>query len=87
MLPTDVRLPFPAWRSGQESLLQRLVLSEKRIILLEAPTGSGKSAVAASVQHWLGLPAIFLTSTKALQDQYASQIPGMRPAKGRDNFS
>ncbi len=86
MLPSDVNLPFPAWRSGQEKLLQRLILSDKKIILLEAPTGAGKSAVAASLTRWLGVKGVFLTSTKALQDQYAEAIPDMLPAKGRDNF-
>jgi ATP-dependent DNA helicase DinG len=60
--------------------------SDYRYILLEAPTGSGKSAVGIAVALTLGSSYI-CTSTKDLQAQYKRDFPFTRIAKGMDNFS
>jgi ATP-dependent DNA helicase DinG len=85
--PAELSLPYPDWRPGQRELLTRIALSDAKYLLLEAPTGSGKSAVSASVGHLLGKASLWLTSTKALQDQYVDTIPEMVAAKGRDNYT
>ncbi len=79
--------PFGSMRAFQQEILDQLeeALSAKRkFIMLEAPVGFGKSAVAAALCKYLG-SAYILTSTKQLQDQYASDF-GFRVVKGKSNF-
>jgi Rad3-related DNA helicase len=57
-----------------------------KYILLEAPTGFGKSPVAIAVGRTLGTSYI-CTSTKDLQTQYARDFPFVKLAKGKNNFS
>jgi Rad3-related DNA helicase len=57
-----------------------------RYVLLEAPTGFGKSAVAISLALSLGSSYI-CTSTKDLQTQYSNDFPYVKAAKGKNNFS
>ncbi|MBI2125934.1 MAG: ATP-dependent DNA helicase, partial [Thaumarchaeota archaeon] len=59
-------------------------LSSKKFILLEAPVGFGKSAVAVALCKFLG-SAHILTATKQLQDQYSSDF-GFPMVKGKGNF-
>lgn len=54
-------------------------------IVLCAPTGVGKSHVAASFAASFRTSYI-LTSTKALQDQYTGDFGFLYPMKGRSNF-
>ena len=46
----NVNPPFPSWREGQEETLQKLrvetEISSESVVLLEAPTGFGKTGVA-----------------------------------------
>jgi ATP-dependent DNA helicase DinG len=55
-------------------------------ILLEAPTGFGKSPLAVAVALTLGSSYI-CTSTKDLQAQYIKDFPFIRAAKGMGNFT
>jgi ATP-dependent DNA helicase DinG len=59
--------------------------SDFRYIVLEAPTGFGKSAVGMAVALTLGSSYI-CTSTKDLQAQYKRDFPFVRIAKGKSNF-
>jgi hypothetical protein len=56
-----------------------------KYVVLEAPTGFGKSPVAMATALTLGSSYI-LTSTKNLQTQYARDFPYVRIAKGKNNF-
>jgi ATP-dependent DNA helicase DinG len=79
--------PYGSMRPFQKGVLEELesaVAAKKRFIMLEAPVGFGKSAVAAALCKYLG-SAYILTSTKQLQDQYASDF-GFRVVKGKSNF-
>jgi Rad3-related DNA helicase len=81
-------LPFQSFREGQKELIARLATSESRYILLEAPTGSGKSAIALALVRLLGQQCIILTGTKNLQSQYTQSFgpSGLVQAQGRANF-
>ena len=64
--------PLPNYRSGQESVINEIEAAFKagyKMILVEAPVGSGKSGVAMAVARWAG-SAHILTPQKSLQDQY-----------------
>lgn len=83
--PYDLSLPYPSWQPGQWDTIVRLASSDKKIILLEAPTGSGKSGLAVGYATLMGEPLLVLTGTLQLQDQYEAQL-GLLTARGRPNF-
>jgi len=56
-----------------------------KYIILEAPTGFGKSPVAIAAALTLGTSYI-CTATKDLQTQYARDFPFLKVAKGKNNF-
>jgi ATP-dependent DNA helicase DinG len=56
-----------------------------KYIVLEAPTGFGKSPVAITVARTSGTSYI-CTSTKDLQTRYSRDFPFVKVAKGKNNF-
>jgi ATP-dependent DNA helicase DinG len=81
--------PFVTMREEQVHVLNEICEafnSGYKYILLEAPTGFGKSPVAIAVAMTLGSSYI-CTSTKNLQTQYAKDFPFVKIAKGMNNFS
>lgn len=67
----DDHFPMPEYREGQKSAIEfaaKAFNSGKRIVLIEAPTGSGKSAVAMTLADMVK-DSYYLTITKVLQDQ------------------
>jgi Rad3-related DNA helicase len=80
--------PFPTLRERQSHVLNEISASFAsgcKYIVLEAPTGFGKSPVAIAVARTSGTTYI-CTSTKDLQSQYARDFPFIRIAKGKNNF-
>ncbi len=83
--------PFPEYRPNQRETLERvqsLIQNGVKDIVLEMPTGSGKSPVAVSAGLWSN-NAYCLTSQKILQDQYIRDFEeGFEVAvmKGRGTF-
>ncbi|MGB8934594.1 MAG: ATP-dependent DNA helicase [Candidatus Nitrosopolaris sp.] len=81
--------PFPTLREKQSFVLKEIgaaFASGYRHIILEAPTGFGKSPVAVAAGLTLGSSYV-CTATKDLQTQYARDFPFVKPAKGKGNFS
>jgi Rad3-related DNA helicase len=81
--------PFPTKRERQYYVLNEIgaaFASNYKYILLEAPTGFGKSPIAIAVALTLGSSYI-CTSTKDLQTQYARDFPFLKVAKGKNNFA
>lgn len=78
--------PYRAMRGSQAGILKSIEtdLDSKRFIIIEAPVGSGKSAIAATLSSFLG-SAHIVVATKQLQDQYASDF-GYPVIKGKGNF-
>ena len=56
-----------------------------KYILLEAPTGIGKSWIAATIALWQK-EAVILTPQKVLQNQYEDNFEFMKIVKGKINF-
>ena len=80
--------PFPNLRENQSFVLKEIDSafgSGYRHIILEAPTGFGKSPVGVAVALTLGTSYI-CTSTKDLQTQYARDFPFVKVSKGKNNF-
>src|SRR4030095_13181225 len=81
--------PFRSQRFNQGSVLDQICEafnSGYKYIILEAPTGFGKSPVAIAVARTLGSSYI-CTSTKDLQTQYSKDFPYLKVAKGKNNFT
>lgn len=80
--------PFTYRRESQTYVLNEICEafnSGYKHILLEAPTGFGKSPVAVAVAMTMSSSYI-CTSTKDLQIQYSRDFPFLKLAKGANNF-
>jgi len=80
--------PFKKPRRGQLETISEIIDAigkGYKYIVLEAGTGTGKSAIAASLADMMDSSYI-LTITKQLQDQYLKDFPGFKLVKGRSNF-
>jgi Rad3-related DNA helicase len=80
--------PYGQMRPFQKDVMEKIesaLVSGKKFIILEAPVGFGKSAVAAAVCRHLG-SAYVLTSTKQLQEQYSADF-GFTTVMGKSNFT
>ena len=85
---------FPELRPGQREVIDRVLAAPTRFVLLSAPTGAGKSVIAAYIaeavresgRDWGGARSVFLTSTKQLQAQYRRDFPAMAEIKGMNNY-
>ena len=93
--PASLGLParFTEFRSAQLQALERIKASTKRFILLQAPTGSGKSLIVAAAQRLLRTRFLYTCTTKQLQAQFvedfAYDLEGKKYAvelKGRANY-
>lgn len=75
-------------RPRQKDVLDEVgaaLAQSKRFIIIEAPVGFGKSAIAAALCNYLG-SAYLLTSTKQLQDQYSGDFR-FPVVIGKSNFT
>ncbi len=79
----DYQLPHPLDRTDQLSTIQRILASNAQYIIVQAPTGSGKTAWAAYASQYLRTMAV--VETKSLQAQYQEQYSFM-PSYGRNNY-
>ncbi len=88
LVPTDLNLPakFTSFRPEQLEISSKVAASTKYAYLLDAPTGVGKSLIAATVQKLLGKNIVYVCTTKQLQDQPLHDFPYARTLKGRGNY-
>ena len=80
--------PFKEIRPKQLKVLQQIpdaINARYKYIVLEAPTGFGKSPVAIAVGRTLGTSYI-CSATKDLQTQYTNDFPYLRAIKGMGNY-
>ncbi len=86
--PLARSFPYGTMRPYQKDVLEKIesaLGSGKKFIILEAPVGFGKSAVAAALCRYLR-SAYVLTSTKQLQEQYSADF-GFTTVMGKSNFT
>lgn len=74
------------WRMYQEECIEWVVNSDKRIKVLVAPTGSGKTIIGMACGVMAG-DCTYLCSTKILQQQIAYDFPESRILWGKSNYS
>ena len=80
--------PFKEIRPKQLEVLRQItdaINAGYKYIVLEAPTGFGKSPVAIAVGRTLGTSYI-CSATKDLQTQYTNDFPFLRAIKGMGNY-
>jgi len=73
------------FRRYQKETIYNILKAETKIVAVNAPTGAGKSLVAAVLSHIYG-NAIYLTQSKVLQDQLVRDFPEFEVLKGRSNY-
>ena len=87
--PSDLGLPFTDWRKYQREAVQDVLRAYEegyKVVLLSAPTGSGKTIIGAAVGRMLRGKALFLSHTIRLQQQQLRTLPDARLAMGRSHF-
>lgn len=87
--PIDIGIPgFDAWRSEQESAIEKTLDTNHRFMCAVMPVGSGKSLYAVGVAEFLGGRAMALTGTKPLMQQYYNDFEpaGMVQVKGQASY-
>ena len=80
--------PHPRYRTGQREALDAIRAAYEdgaRFVILEAPTGAGKSALAVALAREAG-GAYVLTAQKVLQAQYLRDAPELASMAGRANY-
>jgi len=69
----------------QEKAIKDILNSDKRIIILQAPTGAGKSLIGAIVGKIWG-NIVYLVHSKALQHQIINDFPEFECIMGANNY-
>jgi len=87
--PDAYGLPMPSWREHQREKTEEVLdaFSRNKYVLLKAPTGAGKSLMAAATagsQRWF---AAYLSETIHLQEQYLRTMPDAVTVTGRRNHA
>lgn len=85
---TSSSFPFRTYRPGQLEAIEAASAAfeaGKRFVIIEAPTGSGKSAMAVTLARHTS-DAYIVTAQKILQDQYVRDFPDLALMKGRSNY-
>lgn len=87
MHPAELGLPYDSYRPVQEHALAWAQQTDKRILLLEAPPGVGKSLIGAAWGRlFAGQRGAILTRTLSLLGQYERTI-GLPAIRGAGNFT
>jgi len=77
---------FPSYRENQLEVAQKIIVSDKPLYSVEAPTGIGKSLLAMTSHALMDRPrSVYLVSTKQLQDQIEIDF-NVPTLKGRNNY-
>lgn len=89
--PNDLGLPsrFSCFRTTQAEAIDWFMASDKKFCAANSATGTGKSLKGVAIAKIAGMRAVYLTSTKGLQDQVLRDFAsvGMVDVRGRDNYS
>lgn len=88
--PQKYGLPakFVKWNQSQKELIEFVLNSDKKYVVLNAPTGVGKSLCALALANIMNERTYIVVGTKNLQDQYELEFAslGVRTIKGKSNF-
>lgn len=90
---TNANPPMPDWvksyRPHQMVAVAEILDAFNRdvkVVMLDAPTGSGKTLIGEVVRRAMQDSSIYTCSTKTLQDQFVADFDYARVLKGRANY-
>lgn len=80
---------FPSFREGQHEVARQIADSDKRVTILNMPTGSGKSLAYMTAAKMIGVRTLVLTQTRGLQDQLVADFGGIGAVdvRGMGNYT
>lgn len=84
--PRAYQLPYDDWRVGQTLAIRTAQYAKTPDVVIQAPTGSGKSLIAAMLTRVDDRRRIILTATKGLMEQYDGTFPTLYPIMGMSNY-
>ena len=86
--PKELGLPrkFKGFWPGQWEAIEFVAKSEAKVVLVEAPTGIGKTLIMAALQKHLNTKMLYTCSTKQLQSQVIKDFKYAVELKGRSNY-
>lgn len=85
--PRELGLPYADWRPGQRLAIRSIQYAKTEHVVVNAPTGAGKSTLAAALPRLdPDKRHVTLTATKALQGQYSSWFPFLDDLQGMSNY-
>ena len=88
--PVDLGAPrkFDTWRRGQYEALQFALDSERRFVMMQIPTGIGKSLIYSLLAKITKLKTVICTVSRPLQDQIWRDFKemGMVDVRGQQNY-
>lgn len=85
--PKALGLPFDEWRPGQRLAIRTCLHTKTTHTVINAPTGSGKSTIAAALPRLDPRSRyVILTATLGLQDQYGGTFPYLEDLRGMSNY-
>lgn len=87
LTPRELGLPFDDWRPGQRLALRTVLSARTSHIVINAPTGSGKSTIALALPKLDERRHVILTATKGLMDQYVAATPDLVDIRGMANYA
>jgi len=86
--PRTYNLPakFSEYRAGQTKALDTIEKTNAKFVILQAPTGTGKTLISTTIQRMYDTKMLYLVRTKQLEDQIKSDFPYAEVLKGRSNY-
>ena len=89
MKPSDLGyFPFESFRPHQIAAIRAIIEAFEHVdvVILDAPTGAGKTAIAEAVRLLMKVRAFYVPPGKDLQDQFAADYPHAAVLKGKANY-
>lgn len=85
--PLELGLDKPEWREHQKETVDQILDAYQTSdrVLLNAPTGAGKTIIGAALARCLSGDALYLAHTIQLQQQQLSTLPDAVTCTGRSN--
>lgn len=77
---------FPFYRPFQMDVIRDVLASDKKVTIVEAPPGTGKSIIGMSLAYQTKGQSLYLCTTKPLQFQLSHDFPDVPLLMGRSNY-
>ncbi len=74
------------WINSQKQIVHKLIESKKKVTMLSAPTGIGKSLCCAMAAYMTAPTINYICSDKSLQHQLQEDFPEAEILQGRGNY-